>query len=328
MASAPMPARPRVPDPMRAPARLLVAATLALTGLAGCDVPVAVAPQAVTPPPPRARPVQPEPSALSRATHDYFAAIQNSLLMRGLLRTDRGGRDTPFNDRNLADNFVRIALFDEYTAQNGTFIARQTESRLRRWEQPVRMEVEFGASVPFAQQARDRAAVAAFAGELAQAANHPISVAANPNFHVLVLNEDERLGIAPRLRQLVPGIAESDISTIVNMQRSTFCLVFAFSDGRSSTYGKAVAVIRGEHPDLLRQSCFHEELAQGLGLANDSPAARPSIFNDDEEFALLTRQDALMLRILYDPRLKPGMTVATARPIVQTIAYELLGGES
>ncbi|MEZ5685909.1 MAG: DUF2927 domain-containing protein, partial [Paracoccaceae bacterium] len=45
-------------------------------------------------------------------------------------------------------------------------------------------------------------------------------------------------------------------------------------------------------------------------------------------FALLTRHDELLLRMLYDPRLTPGMTEAEARPIVQTIAAELMGGES
>ena len=68
-------------------------------------------------------------------------------------------------------------------------------------------------------------------------------------------------------------------------------------------------MIRAEHPDLLRLSCLHEEIAQGLGLSNDSPAARPSIFNDDEEFALLTRHDELLLTMLYDPRMIPGMSV-------------------
>ena len=63
-----------------------------------------------------------------------------------------------------------------------------------------------------------------------------------------------------------------------------------------------------------------------MGLVNDSPTARPSIFNDDEEFALLTRQDEMMLRMLYDPRLRPGMTEAEARPIVEAIAQEYLGG--
>ena len=78
----------------------------------------------------------------------------------------------------------------------------------------------------------------------------------------------------------------------------------------------------------MRLSCFHEEIAQGLGLPNDSPRARPSIFNDDEEFALLTDQDEMMLRILYSPELRPGMTAAEARPIVESLARRMVGGES
>lgn len=71
-------------------------------------------------------------------------------------------------------------------------------------------------------------------------------------------------------------------------------------------------------------SCIHEELAQGMGPANDSRTARPSIFNDDEEFAFLTWHDEMLLSILYDRRLRPGMFEAEARPIVLDIARELL----
>jgi hypothetical protein len=73
---------------------------------------------------------------------------------------------------------------------------------------------------------------------------------------------------------------------------------------------------------------LHEELTQGLGLPNDSPRARPSIFNDDEEFALLTDHDELLLRMLYSPELRPGMTPEQARPVVESLARRLLGGES
>ena len=99
-------------------------------------------------------------------------------------------------------------------------------------------------------------------------------------------------------------------------------------DAPGGGYVQAVAVVRAELPDALRLSCYHEELAQGLGLANDSPRARPSIFNDDEEFAWLTKMDEKLLRILYDPRLRPGMTEAEAGPLVETIAAELMGGPS
>ena len=145
---------------------------------------------------------------------------------------------------------------------------------------------------------------------------------------MLVLNEDDRRGSAGRLRALVPGIAESSVRAFIEPGRSTLCLVIAFSDGTTPGYTSAVALIRGEHPDLLRLACIHEEIAQGLGLPNDSPQARPSIFNDDDEFGLLTGHDENLLRILYDPRLRAGMTAADAAPIARQIAEELVGGAS
>ena len=40
---------------------------------------------------------------------------------------------------------------------------------------------------------------------------------------------------------------------------------------------------------------------------------------------LINRHDELLLQILYDRRLRPGMTEAEAAPIVRRIAGELLG---
>jgi hypothetical protein len=141
------------------------------------------------------------------------------------------------------------------------------------------------------------------------------------------VNEDERRALGPSVMAALPGLSPAELDGITNLQRTTYCLVYSFAGPGSSTYTRAYAVIRAEHPDLLRLSCFHEEIAQGLGLANDSRSARPSIFNDDEEFALLTTQDEYMLRMLYDPALQPGMTEAQARPIIETLAARLLGGE-
>ena len=268
-------------------------------------------------------------SAESLAMQSYYRQVAQTLRERGLLRSDVAPRDAPFGTRQLVDDFIHIALYDEYANRGGTFVARQTASRLRRWEAPVRMTVEFGASVPMAERQTDRAHITAFAGQLARAADHPVKVVpSGGNFNVLVVNEDERRALGPRLERLVPGIDSASVNAITELAPSTFCVVFAFSEGSAPEYSRAVAVIRAEHPDALRLSCIHEELAQGLGLANDYPQARPSIFNDDEEFALLTRHDELLLRILYDPRLRPGMTEAEARPIVETIATELMGPDS
>ena len=306
---------------------------LAFCALAACDLvappvsgtsPVA-RPETTTPPPEPTAPEVVPPSEASQALAIYYRRLQNDLLSQGLLRGDREATDAPFTDTQLARNFIRIALFDEYISDGDILRPQATLSRLRRWDGPVRMALEFGPSVSAAQQQRDQISVAAYARRLSQATGLPITQTdRNPNFHVLVLNEDDRKGYAARLQEFVPGIAPSSLRAITNLPREQLCVVVAFAEGNSASYSKAVAVIRAEHPDLLRTSCFHEELAQGLGLPNDSPQARPSIFNDNEEFGLLTRHDELLLQMLYDDRFETGMTAAIAAPIARQIAKELL----
>lgn len=248
----------------------------------------------------------------------------------GLLRTDGGGADTPVTVSSLSQNFERIALFDEYTLSGGQFVAQETPSVLRRWSAPVRLQAHFGPSSSTVARSRDRAFLTTYARRLSRITGHSIATTnIDGNFHVLYLNRDEQLNAEDLLRELVPGIGPETVREITRLPRFTFCSVYAFSEvGAEATYVTAIAVIRTEHPELLRRSCVHEEIAQGLGLPNDSPAARPSIFNDDEEFALLTDHDELLLRMLYDDRLPPGATAAEARPLIREIAEELLGGSS
>jgi len=302
-----------------------------LMGLAGCEVPK----PDNTPPPPKPRPAPSKPvvkprSQASLDMMDYFQQRQAFYLVNDQLRVDGGGPDTPFLQRNLVDNFIRIALFGEYVTKNGRLIAKATETRLNKWQSPIRMQVEFGETVPLEQRSKDRASIRKYIKRLSRLTGLPINLTnQSPNFYVFILNEDERRALGPKLKQVAPQITTVMSNLATDMDRETFCMVAAFSASEDSpVYSKAVAVIRAEHPDLLRLSCFHEELAQGLGLANDSPSARPSIFNDDEEFALLTHHDELLLQMLYDDRLRPGMTVDEVRPIAKQIAAELMGGSS
>ena len=322
------------------PGRLLstLLGSLVVLTVAGCEeAHPTMRPPLERPEPPPAPAPEPEPkeeavapqppSAESVALQQYYRRLQADLLAQGLLRGDAGGEDTPFTDTMLARDFLAIALYDEYAAANGQLVAQAQQSRLRRWDEPIRMEIVFGPSVPAEQAVRDRAGITAYAARLERLTGVDITqVEDNANFHVAVLSEDDREGFEARLRDMLPGIADSSVRAFMNLPRSTLCLVVAFGSGEGAGYSQAVALIRAEHPELLRSACVHEELAQGMGLANDSPTARPSIFNDDEEFGLLTRHDELLLRMLYDPRLRTGMTLEEARPVAQTIAGELVGG--
>jgi len=287
--------------------------------------------------PPPSRPAAPvvappsvEPSEASLAFARYYSGVQQRLLTQGLLRTDGGGPDTPIIARNLVANFERIALYDEYTLSGGRFVAQQTPAALRRWDRPIRIQAHFGTSVPSDVRDEDRTELARYAERLARVTGHPIrAVGSGGNFHVLYLNRDEQLAAAPLLRRIMPGIGEDTVREITSLPRFNFCSVYSISEASEPhVYVAAIAFIRTEHPDLLRRSCVHEEVAQGLGLPNDSPTARPSIFNDDEEFALLTTHDEMLLSMLYDSRLRPGMTPDEARPILQQLAQGLVGGPS
>lgn len=274
---------------------------------------------------PRARPadlkpldVPAVPSAESGALRVYYRKVLEDGSTRGLLRTDGGGPDTPYSADMLVRNFEDIAFYNEYD---------RGEQPLRRWADPVRIEAHFGATVDPADRTRDTNALIAYASRLSRITGHPISVGrGRPNFHVFFVGEDDRDAAVDQIRRLEPTIDARTLNTIRNIPRSTYCLVVALTrSDRSATYSGAVALIRAEQPDLMRLSCIHEEIAQGLGLANDSPYARPSIFNDDDEFALLTSHDEVLLGMLYDPRLRIGMRIDEARPILRILARERVG---
>jgi Protein of unknown function (DUF2927) len=279
---------------------------------------------------PMAQPAAPAPqSPSSTAAQAYYAQVQAGLLEQGLLRTDGGGADTPYSDRMLADNFLRIAMFNEYSLSGAGLVPQAASAELRRWQAPVRVGVNFGASVSAQKRSTDTAQIGSYLQRLARVTGHPISLNnSNPNFFIYIVNDDERRALGPSVSADLGAQSAANLHEITAMDQSTYCVVLASTGFNSQVYNRALVVIRAEHPDLLKLSCIHEEIAQGLGLPNDSPQARPSIFNDDQEFALLTTQDELMLKMLYNPALRPGMTEAEARPIVQMLAAQLVGGGS
>ncbi|MRX49539.1 DUF2927 domain-containing protein [Paracoccus sp. S-4012] len=262
----------------------------------------------------------------SQTIAGYFRGVEEQLLARGRLRTDSGTSEGLPTAAALAATFAEVALRSEYTRVATGLTRSDGDVPLRRWEVPVRIRLEFGAAVPPDQRVRDRDVVANYAARLARVTGHDIALATEGgNFLLHVVTEDERRALSPRLAAEAPGVPAADIAALTRMSPQTACTVFAYGRAPEAGYTTAVAVIRAELPDLSRTACLHEEIAQGLGLPNDSGTSRPSIFNDDDEFAYLTRHDELLLQILYDPALRPGMTAAEVRPIVEQIAQRLVG---
>ena len=142
----------------------------------------------------------------------------------------------------------------------------------------------------------------------------------------MILNEAERIELVrdirrrridDRMRLVVRWASAIDYPCVGQI---------GFQDGDSGEITSALIVVKGELSGMLRQTCIHEELAQTMGLINDDNSVRPSIFNDDQEFALLTEHDEFLLRLLYDPALTPNMTAAEARPLSPALVGKLRPG--
>lgn len=273
-----------------------------------------------------AKPSQPySPSAERRELEDYYARVQAKYLAQGLMRTDGGGPDTRFTADDLLRDFQHIAFTDEYILGGGSGSGTGA-SHLKRWTKPIRYDITFGKSILPDQRRTDAADITGFAARLQRVSGHSIAAASSPsaaNFHILVMSTDDRDQLVAHIRKIVPNPSRATLALFRNPSRGTHCFVWAQPADTPGTYDSAIVLLRAEHPHLGRQSCIHEEMTQGLGLIKDSQTARPSIFNDDEEFAFLTTHDEMLLKMLYDPRLSPGMSFDEARPIAAQIAAEL-----
>lgn len=256
----------------------------------------------------------------------YYNRTSQRLRARGLLRTDKGRLDSLYSTQNLIENFEKIALYNEYIIKNNEFIPQEKESNLKRWNRAVKINIIHGENSSNKQIKIDKKNISIFTRRLASITGLEMSISeVDTNFIILFLDLDERRDFGKKLSHLMPQLTPAMIKIITSSPRSTFCSAFSLSEPpKNYEYTAALVLIKSEHSKVMRKSCIHEEMAQSLGLTNDSKSARPSIFNDDEEFALLTRHDELLLKILYDKRLKPGMNNKIALPIVRQIAEELM----
>ncbi|MFK7943296.1 MAG: DUF2927 domain-containing protein [Paracoccaceae bacterium] len=242
------------------------------------------------------------------------------------MKVDRLAQDVAITPELLATNFTKTAFGEEFVFVDGQITpADPTQpGSLRKWTGPIRYSVMDSANDD------DRAHIAALADRLLLRTGLSILPAEDgqPNMFVRILSKSDRA----RIRQAYLAASErsplAELFLAWSATRDWECAAEIYlsdaSDASQSQIILAMIYIRDEVKGLPRQACIEEEISQSLGLVRDDPTVRPSIFNDDEEFALLTRHDELLLQILYDPSLKAGMTKAAAKPIVQRLAHAVI----
>ncbi|MHA1528565.1 MAG: DUF2927 domain-containing protein [Alphaproteobacteria bacterium] len=258
----------------------------------------------------------------TRPSAEYYEALVTKLRAEGKLRAETAPQNAPYDANDLVRNFERIALHHEAKITRPGSEGNWEQNPLQRWVGPLNYRLS-GSAVT----AQDRGEVAALMNRIAGLTGLEIAeTEVGWNFLILITTPEEQEEFSAVLAQLLPETAKT-----FDLWRQTPRLICVahnlFSSENRNHIVSGLVSIGSETGGLLRRACLHEEIVQALGLANDHPDVRPSIFNDDGEFALLTEHDEHLLRILYDRRLEPGMTAAQAMPIVRRIVAELPLGQ-
>ena len=145
------------------------------------------------------------------------------------------------------------------------------------------------------------------------------------------LPDDSRIRIAflPRRRfdDLPPALLAGG-TQYRRLVSTSACMVLLLRRPDAPDLHGAMVVIASELPQEHRRHCLLEEFVQSLGLPNDHCAYRPSLFCDRDRVLELQPADEILLRTLYSPRLRPGMTRAEAMPIARELISELWAARS
>ena len=243
-----------------------------------------------------------------------YARDLRALKQAGYARVDSLPLDAAWTADDLARNFAHVAhARDHY---------RFDPQPLRKWRTPARYRF---VSMDAGPTPEERSHMQALARRLSAATGLPLrEVEGDESADILIFYFD----FEERDALLRSGEIENEVllDLLENLQEGddalcTFNTLHDADDPEQWTT-MAMTVIRSELPSEWRRSCLDEEVTQMFGPAYDHDSVRPSMFNDDEEFLFLTDHDEAMLRLIYDPRLRAGMTEAETGPIVAQILAE------
>ncbi len=214
------------------------------------------------------------------------AAAENSDIV-----VRRASQRTSFSSDEIKDGFFKTAFRAELQFD------RPVE-RIRKFDDPVRVFV-VNRGKP------DRSAeIAAIVADIRARVNH-LDVAmttdrAKANLLVMLVETPDFAGTI-RSRY---GAAEGEkIQHTLQPQ----CLSGIGKDQRFRIR-RAEVILPVDAGEFQFYDCAYEEMLQALGLINDDNSIPWTMFNDDVQMGFFDIYDQYLANVLYDPRIRPGMT--------------------
>ncbi|HMA13369.1 MAG: DUF2927 domain-containing protein [Bacteroidota bacterium] len=194
--------------------------------------------------------------------------------------------------------------------------------QLAKWQRPLRVALVDVPDARARQIARDHLMTLASLSGLAVEEAEPRGA------NLLVFFADDPVESARRHRGLY-GHRVTDtrqFESMLSERADSTC--FGFLWGGWPTGGGidfATVFVRTDRGERTLQGCLVQQTAQVLGLRHDLDPDADSLFSDSGRHDDLTDSDRVMLRLLYDERLKPGQRWPEAEPLARAALRDIKG---
>ena len=210
-----------------------------------------------------------------------------------------------FTDSEIIDGFLKIAFGAEY------HLAGRVD-RIRKYETPVRV---------YADGTRNdrRAQIAKIVSDISSRVQHlDIAMAGNQedaNLQVKLVRDRD-------LYRTISTFYGSERAKEIRSSLDPQCLS-GFRKNEKFEIEHSDVILTVDNGDFVFFDCAYEELLQSLGPINDTSSVPWTMFNDNVSMGYFGVYDQYLLNLLYDPRIKAGMTVQDVRAALPDVLTDV-----
>ena len=210
-----------------------------------------------------------------------------------------------FTDSEITDGFFKTAFGAEY------HLAGRVD-RIRKYDMPVRVFADGNRPDRKAQLAK----VVADIGQ--RIAHLDIAMAESSDAANVVVKLVRDRDLFRTITSFYGSERAREIRTSLDPQ----CLSgFRKNDNYEIEHSDVILTV--DNGDFIFLDCAYEELLQSLGPINDTCSVPWTMFNDNVSMGFFDVYDQYILNILYDPRIKAGMTVAEVKAVLPEVLADV-----
>jgi hypothetical protein len=210
-----------------------------------------------------------------------------------------------FTDSEITEGFLKIAFGAEY------HLAGRVD-RIRKYDGPVRVFAD-------GNRADRKAQLAKIVADIASRVQHlDIAMAGNledANVQVKLVRDRD-------LQRTIATFYGSERAREIKSSLDPQCLS-GFRKNEKFEIEHSDVILTIDNGDFVFFDCAYEELLQSLGPINDTESVPWTMFNDNVSMGYFDVYDQYLLNLLYDPRIKPGMTVQDVKAVLPDVMADV-----